>query len=219
MKPVISGGHLIPVQKRLKPALPCAALRECVPLSDLVESLRCAYGRVARLAYAKFLDRGAQTGCEVAEWLEADHETLGKMQVDIAESEGAVTVLASLIGYRSAEVSIGIEPRCLLILGRHESADRADRTDMCSADPLHPPTPRDEDCFAHMGTDASCEPFTARSESKDFQSSDPFCMLELPAEVDPARCTAILSNGLLGIHMPKAVPKSEVEFRCENAEN
>jgi Protein of unknown function (DUF2934) len=130
MKPVVSGGRVIPTQKRLKPALRCAALRECVPLSDLTESLRCAYGRVARLAYAIFLDRGAQTGCEVADWLEADHETLGKMQVDIAVSEGVVTALASLTGYRGAEVSsIGIEPRCLLILGRHESGDCADRTE------------------------------------------------------------------------------------------
>jgi HSP20 family molecular chaperone IbpA len=171
------------------------------------------------LAYAKFLDRGAQTGCEVADWLEADHETLGKMQVDIAESEGAVTALASLTGYRSAEVSIGIEPRCLLILGRHESADRADRTDKCLADSLRAPRPGDEDSFAHMATQASCEQFPTRSESKDYLASDPFCMLELPAEVDPARCTAVLSNGLLGIHMPKAVAKSGVEFRRENAEN
>jgi HSP20 family molecular chaperone IbpA len=219
MKPVVSGGRVIPAQKRLKPVLPGAALRECVPLSDLIESLRCAYARVARLAYAKFLDRGAQTGCEGADWLEAEHETLGKMQVDIAECEGAVTALALLTGYRSAEVSIGIEPRCLLILGRHESADRADGTDMCLGDPLHPPTPRDENSFAHIGTQASCEPFPSRSESKDHQASDPFCMLELPAEVDPTRCTAILSNGLLGIHMPKAVAKSESEFRREDAEN
>jgi HSP20 family molecular chaperone IbpA len=219
MKPVMSGGHVIAAQKRLKPALPGAALRECVPLSDLVEALRCAYGRVARLAYAKFLDRGAQTGCEGADWLEAERETLGKMQVDIAESEGAVTALASLTGYRSAEVSIGIEPRCLLILGRHESADRAHRTDMCLADPSRLPMPRDEDSFVLMDTHASCEPVQAWFESKDYQVSEPFCMLELPAEVDPASCIAILSNGLLGIHMPKAVAKSEVEFRHEDAGN
>jgi HSP20 family molecular chaperone IbpA len=203
MKPVVTGGQVIPTQKRMKPALPCVALRECVPLSDLTDSLRCAYGRVARLAYAKFLDRGAQPGCEAADWLEAEHETLGQMQVDIAESEGAVTALASLTGYRGAEVSICIEPRCLLILGRHEPANRADRTAMCSADPLCP-LPTDEDSFVPMDTCGSGEPFQARLEIKDYQVSDPFCMLELPAEVDPARCTAILSNGLLGIHMPKA---------------
>jgi HSP20 family molecular chaperone IbpA len=210
MKPVVSGGRVIPTQKRLKPAL-----RECVPLSDLTESLLCAYGKVVRLAYAKFLDRGAQTGYEVADWLGAEHEILGRMQVDFAESDGVITALTSLPGYRSAEVSVGIEPRYLLIFGCHESEDCADRTDMCSVYPLRAPAPRGEDSFALTGTHASCEPFPARSESKDYQSSDLFCMLELPAEVDPARCTAILSNGLLGIHMPKA----EVEFRRENAEN
>jgi hypothetical protein len=30
-----------------------------------------------------------------------------------------------------------------------------------------------------------------------------FCIQELPAEVDPARCSAILSNGLLGIRISK----------------
>ena len=30
-----------------------------------------------------------------------------------------------------------------------------------------------------------------------------FCILELPAEIDPSRCVAILANGLLGIRMPK----------------
>jgi HSP20 family molecular chaperone IbpA len=34
-------------------------------------------------------------------------------------------------------------------------------------------------------------------------ASQLFCALELPAEIDPSRCLAILANGLLGIRMPK----------------
>jgi HSP20 family molecular chaperone IbpA len=34
-------------------------------------------------------------------------------------------------------------------------------------------------------------------------ASQLFCALELPAEIDPSRCMAILANGLLGIRMPK----------------
>jgi HSP20 family molecular chaperone IbpA len=37
-------------------------------------------------------------------------------------------------------------------------------------------------------------------------SSKLFCVLELPAEVDPERSVAVLANGILGIRMPKAVP-------------
>jgi HSP20 family molecular chaperone IbpA len=207
---VVSGRRAIPSQKQLEPTLPCAALRESVPLSDLTESLLCAYDSVARLASKKSPNCGAQRGCEVADWVAAEHEILGQMQVDFAESEGAVTALASLPGYRSAEVSIGIEPRCLLIFGCHESEDRADGTDLRSVDPLRAPTRMDDDSFAVMGAHAHREPFPARSASKDYQASHLFCMLELPAEVDPAHCTAILSNGLLGIHMTKAIANTDL---------
>lgn len=34
-------------------------------------------------------------------------------------------------------------------------------------------------------------------------ASQLFCVLELPSEIDPVRCVAVLANGLLGIRMPK----------------
>jgi len=210
MKPVVSGGRVIPTQKRLKPALPCAALRECVPLSDFTQLLLCAYGRVARLAYEKFLDRGAQTGCEVADWLAAENEILGRMQVDFAESDGVVTALASLPGYRSAEVSVGIEPRYLLIFGCHECEDRAEKVGQAHS---KDPTRTDEDSPGITCAHASREAFPGRSASTDYPASHLFSVQELPAKVDPACCTAILSNGLLGIHMSKVVAISEVQFR------
>lgn len=199
--------------KKLKSPMPSAALRECVPLSDLTELLLCAYDRVARLAYEKFWDHGAQTGSELAAWLSADREILGQMQVDVAESDGVVTALASLPGYRSAEVALGIEPRYLLIFGCHEFEDRADEAALArSLDPLRSPRRIDEDSPAIMCAHASRESFPARSANINCPASHVFCMLDLPAEVDPKRCAAILSNGLLGIHMSKVVAKSEVEF-------
>lgn len=204
--------HNIPPLKKLKSALPSAALRECVPLSDLTESLLCAYEKVARLAYENSRDRGDQRRCEVADWLAAEHEILSQIQLEIAESDGVLTALASLPGYRSAEVAVGIESRCLLIFCSHESEDRADKDDLArSLDPSCTPWFLNEDStiiFDH----ASLEAFPARSANMDYPASHLFCMLELPAEVDSARCTAILSNGLLGIHMPKVVAKSAVEF-------
>ena len=186
--------HNIPPLKKLKSALPSAALRECVPLSDLTESLLCAYEKVARLAYENSRDRGDQRRCEVADWLAAEHEILSQIQLEIAE------------------VAVGIESRCLLIFCSHESEDRADKDDLArSLDPSCTPWFLNEDStiiFDH----ASLEAFPARSANMDYPASHLFCMLELPAEVDSARCTAILSNGLLGIHMPKVVAKSAVEF-------
>jgi HSP20 family molecular chaperone IbpA len=209
MKPVVSGGRAVPPQKHLKAALPSAALREFVPLSDLTESLLCAYDQVARRAYGKFLDRGARTGNELEDWLDAEQEILGLMQVDIAESAGFVTALASLPGYRSAQVTLGIEPRWLLILGCQEPDVRADAPGLVrSLDPLRGSPRMDAASLAVMCAHACRENFPARSADPAHPASHLFCIMELPAEVDPACCTAILSNGLLGIHMAKTAAKS-----------
>jgi HSP20 family molecular chaperone IbpA len=213
MKPVVSGGRAIPPPKHLKAVLPSSALREFVPLSDLTESLLCAYDRVARRAYDKFLDRGARTGSELEDWLDAEQEILGLMQVDLAESAGFVTALASLPGYRSAQVTLGIEPRWLLILGCQESDERADAPGPArSLDPLSGSQRKDAASLAVMCAYACRENFPARPADPAHPASHLFCIMELPAEVDPGRCTAILSNGILGIHIPKRIGKSTADY-------
>jgi HSP20 family molecular chaperone IbpA len=204
MKPTVAGGRLISPPKRPKPAGPSLALREFVPLSDLTEALLCAYDHVARRAYDKFMDRGARTGSELEDWLDAEQEILGQMEVDVAESEGFVTALASLPGCRSAQITLAVEPRWLLIFGCQESDDRPDAPGLVrSLDPLRGPPRMDAASLAIMCTHACREKFPARPADPEHPASHLFCILELPAEVDPARCTAILSNGLLGIHMSK----------------
>ena len=204
MKPFASGTRAVSPQKHLKLALPSAALREFVPLSDLTEALLCAYDGVARRAYEKFMDRGARTGSELEDWLDAEHEVLGEMQVDVAECGGFVSVLASLPGYRSAQVILGIEPRWLLIFGCQECKDRADTPGMVrSLDPLRGPPRMDAAALAVMCVHACREEVSARHADSAHPSVNLFCIQELPAEVDPARCSAILSNGLLGIRIFK----------------
>jgi HSP20 family molecular chaperone IbpA len=208
MKPDTLAGRLTSPLKRLRAPLPSSALREFVPQCDLTESLLCAYDKVAHLAYDKFLDCGARTGRELEDWLEAEQEVLGLMQVDVADSAGFVTALASLPGYRSAQIMVGIEPRWLLIFGCHEAGDCAGAPALTrSHDPLHGVPRMDAAALAVLCSHATRENFPADPPQ---HSADParaatnlFCILELPAEVDPARCTAILSNGLLGIRMPK----------------
>jgi HSP20 family molecular chaperone IbpA len=215
MKPVVSGGRVVPPHKQLNAVLPSSALREFVPLSDLTESLLSAYDQVAHRAYDKFMDRGAQSGSELEDWLDAEQEILGLMEVDIAETAGFVTALATLPGYRSAQVTLGIEPRWLLIFGYHEPGDHAETHAVVrSLDPLRGPPRMDAASLAVMCAHASRENFPARTADPACPASHLFCIMELPAEVDPARCTAILSNGLLGIRIPKAQAK-----KIENPKN
>jgi HSP20 family molecular chaperone IbpA len=217
VKPIVLGGRLISPPKYLRAALPPAALRECVPQSDLTETLLSAYDKVALAAHRRFLSRGALKGRELEDWLEAEREILGLMEVDVAESAGFVTALASLPGYRSAQVTLGIEPRWLLIFACRESDGGADKAGMGrSLDPLRGPPRMDAASLAVMCSHAACrEQLPARAADTEHASSNLFCILELPAEVDPARCTAILSNGLLGVRMFKTNAKSELNLPKE----
>src|SRR5271155_1251142 len=95
--------------------------RECVPLRDMTDCLLQAYDCVARRAYQKFLQRGGVPGGELDDWLNAEHELLGNLPVDLEDAGIFVSALASLPGLTSAEVEVGIDPRWLVILGRQSS--------------------------------------------------------------------------------------------------
>ena len=62
-----------------------------------------------------------QAHSELDDWLKAEREILGPIQVEVGESGEFVNVLASLPGYRSSQVATGIDPRWLVIFGCHES--------------------------------------------------------------------------------------------------
>jgi len=248
--------------------------RECLPLRDMTDCLLQAYDCVARRAYQKFLRRGGVPGGELDDWLNAEHELLGNLPVDVEDSGAFVSALASLPGFASEDVDVGIDPRWLIILGRRASgkgtAERdegrvddeqiaewasAIHTDMrtlrfrgrrakgsvarsteetagaklnahsrAMAGMSALPGQADEGETAETGVRAaeqdgeeergqwnagkgeeSAENLrgSACEAEKSGAPSQVFCILEVPTEVDPARCVAVLANGLLGIRMPK----------------
>ena len=205
MKPAIAPGRATPTQRHAKLAPGNGSLREPVRLWDLTDCLLEAYDGVARLAYEKFRSRGADSaGNELEDWLEAESELLGQMEVNIVESGSFVYVLASMPGYRSGQISLGLEPRWMLIFGRGTSNDHVDMPSVVHAfDPLHGSPHIDAESLAVMCAHAAREQSFAREENGDRPPAHLFCICELPAEVDPATCTAILSNGLLGIRIAK----------------
>lgn len=205
MKPAIAPGRPAPTQRHAKLAPGNGPLREHVRLSDLTDCLLSAYDGVARLAYEKFRLRGEDSaGNELADWLDAESELLGQMEVNIVESGNFVNVLASVPGYKSGQISLGLEPRWMLIFGCGTSDDHVDMPSLVHAfDSLHGPPHIDAESLAVMCAHAAREQSFSREENRDRPPAHLFCICELPAEVDPATCTAILSNGLLGIRIAK----------------
>jgi HSP20 family molecular chaperone IbpA len=247
--------------------------RECLPLRDMTDCLLQAYDSVARRAYQKFLGRGGVPGGELEDWLNAEHELLGNLPVNVEDGGVFLSALASLPGLAGEDVDVGIDPHWLVILGRqcpivtNEGEDLDEEQISTWANSIHRGgaalrlRAQHATRFAGMKrgdarpvrssgeAEESAEVSESVSEERNFKGSagglrreirggeakkipcaaeqmgsgrelpcepDPeagdcerplqlFCILELPAEVEPEKCVAVLANGLLGIRMPKRV--------------
>jgi HSP20 family molecular chaperone IbpA len=190
------------------------AQRECVALRDLTDCLLEAYDCVARRAYEKFVKRGGSVGGELQDWISAERELLPVFPVNIAETEQFIYVMASIPGSR---ISVGIESRWLVILA-HDSVYEAgagpqlDSSGNSHDGDIEYPSEdvekldysvvrrkkyRDRTNSAALDAGTESGPGPASTSR----------VVELPAVVDAAKSIAILSNGLLGIRMPKETRK------------
>jgi HSP20 family molecular chaperone IbpA len=113
-----SGGSKNPAEKR-RPRSRALAQRECLPLHDVTDCLLDVYSDVANRAYQKYLERGEGQGSELEDWVSAERELLKSMPIDLSDSRECIHALASVSGFASAEIWVGIEPRWLLIRACH----------------------------------------------------------------------------------------------------
>jgi HSP20 family molecular chaperone IbpA len=207
MKPATSIESLKTRHRRLE-GTRCVPQRECLPLRDLTDCLLQAYDHVAHRAYEIFLDRGGRPGGELEDWLCAERELLSDLELDCAESQDFVRAMGSVPGFTGEEISIGIEPHWLVVLARRESGgdDRRFNTLDGNADGISYSTEPIEPVGGAL-VDGDSRPDT--STAPDQMPLQMFCVVELPAEVDPSRSIAVLANGLLGIRMPKKLTIDE----------
>jgi len=155
-------------------------------VGDVTDCLSAAYECVSRLIGEKPL------WGEVQEWQggedcrEAEDRWMPWLMVDLGESEQFVYALASVPGYAGKDLSIGLEAGWLAILAQRENGDR-DR-DQGRADAAG--------CARGSGQASS-------SKVTDTRPEQTFCVMSLPADVNPTNSIAVLAKGVLGIRMPK----------------
>lgn len=170
-----------------------------VAMRELTDCLLEAYDFVSQRAHENYLSRGGksctETGALREDWLHAESEIVGRLDVQVENAAEYVSALATLPGFTAAEVEVGIESRWLVILGSRKSTGKD----------IH------EESVEH--TAAQSGEIAADGAENDFAgpaSGAPaslprqiFSVIELPAEVDPARSRAVMASGLLGVLMPK----------------
>jgi HSP20 family molecular chaperone IbpA len=216
VKPTAIVGRSVPAQKDVNGAALGESLREHVAWCDLTDCLLSAYDGVARLAYEKFRARGKDSaGNELEDWVNAERELLGKMEVDVSESVDFVSALASVPGHRSGNILLGVEPNWLLIFARGDRDDDVSPARAAHSPRVSPDPPAiDLDSLTAMCMHAARETSPGPGENAGGAPAHLFYICELPAEVDPASCRAIVSNGLLGIRLTKVSETARNPGRC-----
>ncbi len=200
-----------PIVARPRPATPS----ERVVLSDFAECLLQAYDGVSKRAYQKYVARGYKCGRENEDWLAAQQELGLQMRADVTESEKFVHAMVGVNGEHSAEVCVAIEGRWLLVLNAQVFApdgvpaatldalewnSEAGRADAVRDWPWIGPCLGRRDGVGEIWSEEAEE----RESLRLRWGSQPFCLVELPVEVDRARTVGVLAEGTLALRMVKA---------------
>lgn len=146
--------------------------------------------------------------------------------VDLQDTEGALYALATVTGMSASQIAVAIEDRWLLISGHVEP--QTEREENVA------PGRREEgqlavkwidwdDLYSVLNEedadDLVCsENLTGLAELNGPVKSRPFCVVELPVEVDVARTVAVLSHGVIAIRMPKVaaeIPEPVAASSCD----
>ena len=144
---------------------------------EIFASFDKLFNEISKRAFEIFEGSGRPFGRDLDHWLQAEHELLHPVHVEVTEKDGAVTISAEVPGFSEKEIEVNLEPRRLTITGKRESKEERKEkntiyTDQCSNEIMR--------------------------------------VVDLPIEVDTAKATATLKNGILELQVPKAAPAKKI---------
>jgi HSP20 family molecular chaperone IbpA len=203
--------------------------REQLPLRSLPDCLLAAYDEVSQRAFSRFVARGSTAGSEIADWRAAEKDLFLPVAVDFADTVTTLYALATVAGCSGTRIEVAIEDRWLLIWGHLDDENECEDEATPSTDgessrlkmkwidlaDLHSGLKDSEESGAAVEHAAGASGEGERWEVANPVTARPFCVIELPAAVDVSRSTAVLSEGLIAIRMPKPGkdPERSTELR------
>jgi HSP20 family molecular chaperone IbpA len=90
---------------------------------DVFDRIQQTYDEIARRAFEIFSNNGRWLGSDLEDWLRAESELLHPIHLEIAESDSELIIRAEVPGFSSKELEINLEPRRLMITGKHQSLE------------------------------------------------------------------------------------------------
>lgn len=86
-------------------------------LANLIEAIKYT---IASRAYELYEARGREDGRDLEDWFRAEAELVRPVPIKITEAEDQLTLRAQVPGFSAEEVTVGIEPRRIIIWGKKE---------------------------------------------------------------------------------------------------
>src|SRR5262245_53395568 len=103
-----------------------APLPNAVKVSEaqsLIDRANQTLHAIAQRAYELFEQEGFPHGRDLDHWFKAESEFLRAVPINVAETEGGLTVQAEVPGFRAADLQVAVEPRRVTISGRREAKE------------------------------------------------------------------------------------------------
>lgn len=92
-----------------------------VNATGLTKEAQAMLDSIARRAFQLFESSGRQHGHDTEHWLKAEAELFDRPPLTMAESQLGVTVLAEVPGFAPRELEVDLEPRRVVIIGKHQT--------------------------------------------------------------------------------------------------
>jgi HSP20 family protein len=159
-----------------------------VEAEKLIERVEEAAKSVAKRAYEFFEARGYRFGNELEDWFRAESELLRPVPVTLKEGEAQITLQAEVPGFQAGDIKISAEPQRLIIEGCSEQTNE------------------------EKSEEAPEKVVLSERRTNRF-----YRLLDLPAEIDPARAAANLKDGVLKITLPKTATREAVGVEVKSA--
>jgi HSP20 family protein len=110
----------------MQPATAPVAVRQSAT-GDVFDRIQQTYGEIARRAFEIFDNDGRSFGHDLDHWFRAESELLHPVHLEIAASDANLTVEAEVPGFSTKELEINVEPRRLIIAGKHEAQEESEK--------------------------------------------------------------------------------------------
>jgi HSP20 family protein len=91
---------------------------------SLLDQIDTIFDNISRRAFELFEGNGRMFGRELEDWFKAERELLRPVRTELTESDESLEIKAEVPGFTEKELEISVQPRRVVITGKHEAADK-----------------------------------------------------------------------------------------------